>query len=167
LYWLVPERVVNAICTDPDALLAPGVAPVTVISSTASRRGVTIEKNPSPDCSALPVLIPSIVMLMVLFGRPLMTAPRGPPAVSTPGRNATEYSELREMSGSCLSCSTAIVDVTAVDWVCTSVDAALTSTVSFSAPTSSFTVMLAGVAVTMRMSLTTAVLNPDRETVAL
>src|SRR6185369_9039097 len=124
---LVPERVVNAICTDPDAPLAPGVAPVIVISSTASRRGVTIEKNPSVDCSALPVLMPSMVMLTVLFGRPLITAPRGPPAVSTPGRNATEYNALRDTSGSFFSCSTAIVDVTAVDCVCTSVDAALTS----------------------------------------
>src|SRR5688572_14489315 len=96
LYWLVPERVVNAIWTEPDPPLAPGVAPVNVISSTASRRGVTIEKNPSVDCKALPVLMPSIVMLTVLFGRPLITAPRGPPAVSTPGRNATEYSALRE-----------------------------------------------------------------------
>jgi hypothetical protein len=34
--------------------------------------------------------MPSMVMLTVLFGSPLMTAPRGPSAVSTPGRNASE-----------------------------------------------------------------------------
>jgi hypothetical protein len=61
----------------------------------------------------------------------------------------------------------AIVDVTAVDCVCTRVEAALTSTVSVSAPTSSLTSMLAGVAVRMRMLLTTDVLNPERETVAV
>ena len=88
--WLVPERVVNATCTEPDPPPAPGVAPVSVISSIASRRGVIIEKKPSVFCSWLLVLMPSIVMLIVLFGRPLMIAPRGPAAVSTPGRNASE-----------------------------------------------------------------------------
>ena len=59
-------------------------------------RGVSIEKKPSVDCSMLPVLMPSIVMLTVLFGRPLMTAPRGPPVVATPGSSATAYSALRD-----------------------------------------------------------------------
>jgi hypothetical protein len=60
-----------------------------------------------------------------------------------------------------------MVEVTAVDCVCTSVDAARTSTVSLNAPTSSLTLMLAGVAVRMRMLLTIAVLKPDSETVAV
>ena len=74
-----PSASRTAICTEPGPAPAPGTAPVTVTSSTASMRGVTIEKKPSVDCSMLPVLTPSIVMLTVLFGRPLMTAPRGPP----------------------------------------------------------------------------------------
>src|SRR3954462_15591444 len=111
--------------------------------------------------------MPSIVMLIVLFGRPLIMAPRGPPAVSTPGRKASEYSALREMSGNCFSCSIPIVDVTAVDCVWMSVDAALTSTVSDNAPTSSFTVMAAGVDVTTRMLLMTAGFDPDQGTRAV
>ena len=87
---LVPERVVNAICTAPGPLPAPGVAPVTVSSSTASSRGVTIEKKPSVDCSWLPVVTPSMVTLMVLLGRPLNVEPRGPAVVSTPGSIAAK-----------------------------------------------------------------------------
>src|SRR3982751_6655575 len=105
-----------------------------------------------------------MVMLIVLFGRPLMMAPRGPPAVSTPGRNGSEYSALGDTSGNCFSCSMPIVDVTAVDCVWMSVDAALTSTVSDSAPTSSFTVMAAGVDVTTRMLVITGGFYPYRET---
>jgi hypothetical protein len=37
----------------------------------------------------LPVPTPSIVMLTVLFGRPLMSAARGPPVVATPGSRFT------------------------------------------------------------------------------
>jgi hypothetical protein len=77
--------------TAPDpALFAPGVAPVIVISSTASVRGVTNEKKPSPDWKLLLLLMPSMVMLMVFCGRPMIVDPRGPPSVSTPGRNTVK-----------------------------------------------------------------------------
>ncbi len=57
---LVPERVTKATCTAPSAAWsAVGVAPVTVTSSTASSRGVTIEKKPSVDWKLLFTLTPS------------------------------------------------------------------------------------------------------------
>ena len=84
-----PTGSTNPTCTDPAPPPEPGTAPVIVTSSTASMLGVSIEKKPSVDCSMLPVLMPSMVTLTVLFGRPLMTAPRGPPVVATPGRSAT------------------------------------------------------------------------------
>ena len=76
---------------------APAVAVVSVTSSTASRRGVTIVKKPSPDCRLLLVLTPSMVMLIVFCGRPLIVEPArvARPGVSTPGRNTRKSSALR------------------------------------------------------------------------
>ncbi len=54
-----------------------------------------------------------------------------------------------------------------MDCVWTSSEPALTSTVSVSAPTSSVAFTLAGVAVSTRTSLTTAVLKPCSETVTV
>ena len=62
---------------------------------------MTIEKKPSVDCSLLPVVTPSIVMLMVLFGQAAeCRAARARRTVSTPGSIAAKYSALREPSGS-------------------------------------------------------------------
>ena len=119
-----------------------------------------IEKNPSLDCSWLPVVTPSIVTLMVFWGSPLKVDPRGPPVVSTPGSIAAKYNALRDVSGSSEICSTLIVDATVDDWVWMTSLPALTSTVSLSAPTSSVTLIDAGVAVSTRTGLITAVLNP-------
>ena len=165
--WFEPERVVNAICTEPAPAPTPGTAPVTVISSTASIRGVTIEKNPSVEVRVWPVPMPSIVMLTVLFGRPLIRAARGPPVVETPGSMATAYSALRETSGSSVSCSVVSVDDTAVDWVWTSSELALTSTVSVRAPISSLAVISPGRAESRRRSLATNVLKPVNDTVTV
>ncbi len=63
-------------------------------------RGTTIEKKPSVDWKLLFTFTPSSVTLIVFCGRPLIVDPRGPPVVSTPGRNVTKFSALRETSGS-------------------------------------------------------------------
>ncbi len=95
--WFVPDLVTNRTCVAPCAeLSAPAVAVVSVTSSTASRRGVTIVKKPSPDCRLLLVLTPSIVMLIVFCGSPLIVEPRAfAPPVSTPGRKTRKSSALR------------------------------------------------------------------------
>src|SRR5688572_864547 len=112
------------------AAFAPGVAPVIVLSATASLLGVPSDTNPSPDLKLLVLLMPSIVMLIVVCGRPMIVDPRGPASVSTPGRKTVKYSALLDTSGRLLICSVVIVDVTVEDCVCTSSVAALTSTVS-------------------------------------
>jgi hypothetical protein len=88
------------------------VAPVTVTSSTASRRGVTIEKNPSPDWKLLFTFTPSSITLIVFCGRPLIVDPRGPPAVSTPGMNTTKFSAFRDTRGRLAICSVVMVEDT-------------------------------------------------------
>ena len=130
-------------------------------------RGVTIEKKPSVDCSALPVPTPSIVMLTVLLGRPLISALRGPPVVETPGSMLTEYNALRDTIGNSLSCSTEMLVVTAVDCVCTSSAPALTSMVSLNWPISSRAVISPARAASRRTSVATKVLNPVSDTVTV
>jgi hypothetical protein len=74
---------------------------------------------------------------------------------------------LRETSGRLLICSVVIVDVKVDDCVCTSSVAALTSTVSVSAPTSMTTFTSPGRDASKRTSLTTAVLKPLSEAVSV
>ena len=76
----VPERVTNRICIAPwPRASAPALAVVSVTSSTASSRGATSEKKPSPDCSRLLLLMPSIVMLIVFCGSPAIVELRALP----------------------------------------------------------------------------------------
>ena len=98
----MPERVTNLICTAPwPALSAPCAAVVTVTSSIASSRGLTIAKNPSVVLFVLSwMFTPSSVMLMALWGRPLIVESRLPPGVDTPGMNTTKSIALRLVSGS-------------------------------------------------------------------
>ena len=78
----VPERVTNRICTAPWPVVAWSVAAVlTVTSSTESIRGLTRAKNPSVVFRWLScALMPSMVMLIALCGRPLTVESRLPPA---------------------------------------------------------------------------------------
>ena len=85
---LEPLRVVIRICAAPDPeLSAPGVDVDTVISSTESIIGRMYMKKPSPLDRLSCTLMPSMVMFMARFGRPLIVEPRVLPvaAVFTPG----------------------------------------------------------------------------------
>ena len=166
--WFVPERVTNLICTaPPPADWAPAPAPETVTSCTASRRGVIIEKKPSPDCNKLLVVMPSIVTLIVLCGRPLIVEARPVPGVSTPGRNVTKFIAFLVTTGRLLITSVLTVELTVVAVVDTSSLAALTLTVSESVPTSS-TARSSGVPPACnRISEWTNVLNPESDTVTV
>src|SRR6188768_3473015 len=97
----VPERVVKLIVTAPlPPMLAPATAVVTVTASTASCRGYTEAKKPSPVLLKLSwLLTPSSVMLIIDCGRPLIVESRFTPGVFTPGRNVTAFSALRDVVG--------------------------------------------------------------------
>ena len=98
----VPPRVTNFTCTAPwPASVAACDAVLTVTSSIASSRGLTIAKNPSVDRSVLScTFTPSSVMLIVPRGRPLIVAWRLPAGVETPGRKLTKSIALLLVSGS-------------------------------------------------------------------
>ena len=71
-------------------------AVVTVTASTASWRGRTGEKNPSPFLLNVSLLLmPSSVRLMNDSGSPLMVEPRMPPGVLMPTMNVTALRALR------------------------------------------------------------------------
>ena len=81
---------------------------------------MTIAKKPSPDCSRLLVETPSIEMLIVLCGRPLIVDARPVPGVSTPGRNVTKFIALRVTTGRFEMVSMLTVELTVVVVVGTS-----------------------------------------------
>src|SRR5260221_3588337 len=91
--------------------------------------------------------MPSIVMLIALWSRPLTIESREPPGVDTPGMPARKSSALRDCTGRLLIWPTSTVVDMAVDCVCTrGAPAASTVTVSSSPPTSSVACSEAGVA---------------------
>ena len=144
MYWFVPERVTNLICTAPWPASAPCPAVVTETSSIASRRGLTIEKKPSLVRFVLScTLIPSRVMLITPCGRPLIVALRLPPGVETPGRKLTKSMALRDVSGSFVIWFVVIVEAIVVDWVWMISDDDATVTVSERPPISSVALMFA------------------------
>ena len=82
--------------------------------------------------------MPSSVMLTIACGRPLTVALRvPPPPVATPGMNDTKSNAPRPGSGRFETCLTLSVEDTEVACVCTICDAASTTTVSSSLPSSS------------------------------
>ena len=91
------------------------------------------------------MLIPSSVMLIELFGRPLIVESRAVPEVLNPGSDVSESIALRLVSGRLMICVADIVVATEGVWVCTTRPLSPT-TVTFSsiAPTDITTFTLAG-----------------------
>ena len=86
---LEPLRVVIRICAAPaPELSAPGVDVETVISSTESIIGRIYMKNPSPLDRLSCTLMPSMVMVIARFGRPLMVEARVLPVAAVLRRGA-------------------------------------------------------------------------------
>ena len=141
---------------------------MTVTSSTASSRGLTIEKKPSLVFSVLSwMFTPSSVMLIDPCGRPLIVEFRLPDGVDTPGMNVTKSIALRLVSGS-LTIWFVLIVLEMVDdcvWTISEVDE--TTTCSLRPPTSSRAFTLAGAPVVRTTLLATNVLNPCSVTVTL
>ena len=112
------------------------------------------------------MFMPSSVMLMALLGRPLTVELRAVPEVLKPGREVSESSALRLVSGRLVIC--AAVRFVAIDGVCVCTTSALSPvTVTFSSrvPTDNTTFTDAGIAAFSVTSLRVAVLNPISDTV--
>src|ERR1051326_941771 len=112
------------------------------------------------------MFMPSSVMLIALFGRPLTVELRAVPDVLKPGSEVSESSAFRLVSGRLVIC--AAVRFVAIDGGCVGTTSALspvTVTFSSSAPTDSTTFTVAGIAAFSVTSLSVAVLNPMSDTV--
>ncbi len=114
------------------------------------------------------MLIPSSVMLIELFGRPLIVESRAVPEVLNPGSDVSESIALRLVSGRLMICVADIVVATEGVWVCTTRPLSPT-TVTFSsiAPTDITTFTLAGTAAFSVTVLSVTVLKPCSDTVTL
>ena len=112
--------------------------------------------------------MPSSVMLMALFGSPLIVESRAVPEVLNPGSETSESSALRLVSGRLVICVPESVVTTAGVCVCTTRPLSPTTvTFSSTAPTAITTFTLAGTAAFRVTELSVVVLNPCSETVTL
>src|SRR5882724_9631618 len=112
------------------------------------------------------MLMPSSVMLIALFGSPLMVELRAVPDVLNPGSEVSESSALRLVSGRLVIC--ALLKFAEIDGDCVWTTSALsptTLTLSSSAPTWSVTFTLAGTAAFSVTEFREAVLKPISDTV--
>ena len=106
-------------------------------------------------------------MLSELWGRPFTIESRLPPGVCTPGRNVTKSRVLRLATGRLAIWFVPMVDAAADDCVWITSVAPSTTTVSVRPPTSSTARTVPGAPAVTTTSLSTAVLNPWRETLTV
>jgi len=112
--------------------------------------------------------MPSSVMLIALFGRPLTVELRAVPDVLKPGRPVSESSAFRLVSGRLAIATPVRLVAIAGDCVCTTLaDSPTTVTFSSRVPTDSVTFTCAGTDALSVTEFNTAVLNPIRETVTV
>ena len=110
--------------------------------------------------------MPSSVMLIALFGRPLIVESRAVPDVLNPGSDVSESIAFRLVNGRLMICVADSVVATAGVCVWTTRPLSPTTvTFSSSAPTESVTRTPAGVAALTVTSLSVTVLNPINATV--